>query len=61
MLFAPAIVSAYVTYGIVSTNKAISTKFSRKPVARDYVAGAILGLAFGSYYVVTGNRIDEDL
>jgi hypothetical protein len=60
-MFAPAIISAYTTYGVISAARTLPPTESRISRLRGYLAGSIVGLAYGSYYVVTGERLNTFL
>lgn len=56
VFFAPAIISAYTTYGTVSAARSnVTGSVMRR--ARNCVAGAMAGFTYGSYYVITGRAL----
>jgi hypothetical protein len=56
--FAPAIISAYATYGACATVRRSS---SGMPGVRRLFSGIVAGAAYGSYYVLTGEKLDSFL
>lgn len=58
--FAPAIISAYATYGLITSVRAGAQKSIMNRV-RDCGAGTLVGVAYGGYYVATGQSLDRAL
>jgi len=56
LLFAPAILSAYTTYGLIS-----ALRIAGKNSFGNCFAGASAGFMYGSYYIFTGDKLDRAL
>ena len=60
-LFAPTIISAYTIYGVVTTPKSVRARCNCDPSLSDYFAGASIGFAYGTYYVLTGHSLRDTM